>query len=165
MNNIKIKANYDYEKLVNFFIENGLEFDAEEIVSTDLIKSFSAFLDMELIGSVVLAKREGRYIIDGIASKKKVRNMGLGELLLCLAEEEARKVNADKTGENTEVYLVARAPKFFEKMGYKEIDRGAAPTFFECFSCSQYDKTCFPKVMKRKVKKNEFCGHNCEAEK
>ena len=55
MDNIEIKINYDYEKLVHFFIENGLEFDTEEIVPTDIIKSFSAFLDDELIGAVVLA--------------------------------------------------------------------------------------------------------------
>ena len=47
------------------------------------------------------------------------------------------------------MYLVARAPGFFAKHGFKEVAREDAPNFFECFTCPQYGKTCHPQVMRK----------------
>jgi amino-acid N-acetyltransferase len=86
--------------------------------------------------------REGRYICDGIATDESVRGQGVGKLLLFAMIDEARVLGADA------LYLVARAPGFFNKNGFEMIQREDAPTFFECFSCSQYKKTCHPEVMR-----------------
>ena len=61
----------DYEKLVPFLIENDLEFSEEDPVPTDLVKCWEVVAgreaDAELLAALVLAKREGKFIIDGIA--------------------------------------------------------------------------------------------------
>ena len=39
---IEIKVTQDYDKLVPFFIENGLEFSEDEPTPTDLVKCWAA---------------------------------------------------------------------------------------------------------------------------
>ena len=138
------------KSLVNFFIENGLEFSAEEEVPTDLVQTWKAYKvlndvpdesQMNFIGGCVLAKREGRFICDGIAVEERVRGSGIGEGLLFTMIDEVRSLGGDT------IYLVARAPGFFRKNGFETIPREDAPNFFECFSCSQYNVSCYPEVM------------------
>lgn len=144
MVHIVMSETEDYEKLVPFFIENGLEFSEEEPVPTDLVKCWEATHGEEkhLAAALVLAKREGEFIIDGIAVEKLYRKMKLGRILLDKAVEETLKRGGKA------IYLVARAPEFFRKYGFKTIPREEAPNFFECFTCPQYGKTCTPEVMK-----------------
>ena len=143
MKNIVISETDDYPSLVDFFVENGLEFSAEDEVPTDLVKCWKASGDdCLLVGGCVLAVREGRYICDGIATDPSVRGLGLGERLLEVMTAEALRLGADA------LYLVARAPGFFRKHGFETIPRDEAPTFFECFSCPQYEVTCHPEVMR-----------------
>lgn len=143
MINFRISVTEDYEKLVPFFIENDLEFSEEEPVPTDLVKCWE-ITDGEdkLIGGFVLAKREGEFIIDGIAIDPEYRKYGLGSVLLDNGIEEALKCGAES------IYLVARAPEFFRKQGFETVSREDAPDFFECLTCPQYAVTCHPEVMK-----------------
>lgn len=138
-----LKLTDEYDRLVQFFVENQLEFDGDEEVDTDIIKCYK-FTDKEdkLIGGVVLAKREGKYIIDGIAVDKDYRNSGIGEILLEQIKEDVEELGGES------VYLVARAPDFFRKNGFNEVDPKNAPNFFECKYCSQYEKTCHPEIMR-----------------
>lgn len=134
----------DYEKLVPFFIENQLEFSEEEPVPTDLQKCWEVTQGEEkaLIAALVLAKREGEFIIDGIAVDKLYRKLKLGKILLDKAVEETLSRGG------TSIYLVARAPEFFRKYGFHTVSREEAPNFFECFTCPQYGNSCSPEVMK-----------------
>lgn len=142
----KISVTEDYEKLVPFFIENELEFSDEDPVPTDLIKCWE-IVDGEgkLIGGFVLAKREGEFIVDGIAIDPEYRKLKLGKALLERGIEEALKQGAKR------IYLVARAPGFFKKYGFVAIPREESPDFFECLTCPQYQVSCFPEVMKMEL--------------
>jgi N-acetylglutamate synthase-like GNAT family acetyltransferase len=147
MNNVtedlRVSVTEDYEGLVPFFIENGLEFSEEDEVPTDIVKCWKAEdADGGLAGGCVLARREGEFICDGIAVAPPFRTGGLGKRLLDALIAEVR----DRGGER--LYLVARAPGFFARIGFIPVERAAAPNFFECFTCPQYGKTCFPEVMK-----------------
>ena len=126
MINFRMSETKDYEKLVPFFIENELEFSEEEPVPTDLVKCWEVTHgeDKHLIAALVLAKREGEFIIDGIAVEKLYRKLKIGKILL------------DK------------AVEFFRKYGFETVPREEAPNFFECLTCPQYGKTCHPEVMK-----------------
>lgn len=95
-----------------------------------------------IMGACTLAFREGEYIIDGIALAPESRGSGAGSALLAAAEAEVRARGGER------VYLVARAPEFFRANSYETIARSDAPEFFECFGCDQYNKSCFPEVMK-----------------
>jgi GNAT superfamily N-acetyltransferase len=154
---VRISETEDYRPLVAFFIENELEFDeGEEYGDDEIVKCWRADepapgggprdstdgATSRLIGGCVLARREGEYICDGIAVAPDHRKDGLGRELLGLLLDEVKRRGSDR------VFLVARAPGFFAGAGFISVPRGDAPDFFECFSCPQYGKTCFPEVMR-----------------
>ena len=140
----------DYEKLVPFLIENDLEFSEEDPVPTDLVKCWEVVAgreaDAELLAALVLAKREGEFIIDGIAVKEMFRKFKIGKILM----DKAIKETLEQGG--SRIYLVARAPGFFKKIGFETVTREEAPNFFECLTCPQYGKECHPEVMKVELK-------------
>ncbi len=160
MINFKISETEEYDKLVPFLIEQELEFTEEDLweVPTDLVKCWEITEGTGVIpthrpsgeiigeygrtiGAFVLAKRDGEFICDGIAIAPEYRGMQLGKALLNLATEEVLKQGGNK------MYLVARAPGFFRKHGFKTIPAEGAPNFFECKSCPQYGVSCNPEVM------------------
>ena len=136
----------DYEKLVPFFIENELEFSDEDPVPTDLVKCWEVVAgrepDADLLAGLVLAKREGEFIIDGIAVNKMFRKFKIGKIMMDKAVQETLEQGGKR------IYLVARAPEFFRKYGFETVAREDAPNFFECLTCPQYGQNCHPEVMK-----------------
>ena len=146
MINLHIAETDEYEMLVDFFVKNELEFDGDEEGDTDIIKCFKVTdEDGNLAGGAVLAKREGEYIIDGIAVDEKYRNGKIGEMMLGQVIEEVKARNGNS------IFLVARAPGFFRKNGFDAVDPDTAPNFFECKYCPQYRVNCFPEVMKLEI--------------
>ncbi|MGF6375658.1 amino-acid N-acetyltransferase [Clostridiales Family XIII bacterium PM5-7] len=142
-----MKTTTEYDRLVQFFVENGLEFDGDEEVDTDIVRCFKVTHGEEdaLIGGAVLAKREGRFIIDGIAVDSLYRKLNVGEALLKKVIETVKELGGDS------IYLVARAPGFFRKNGFVSVNPDTAPNFFECKQCPQYQVSCHPEVMKLAV--------------
>lgn len=143
----KVSVTGDFEPLMSLFIKNDLEFSEEEPVSTDIIKAWKATTGEEnkLIGGIVLAKREGEFIIDGVAVEPEYRELKLGKILLEKAIEEVRELGGSK------LFLVARAPGFFKRSGFLQVDEKKAPIFFECKTCPQYSVTCNPEIMELKI--------------
>ncbi|MBQ9014763.1 MAG: GNAT family N-acetyltransferase [Firmicutes bacterium] len=140
---IEIRTTEDYDRLVPFFIENGLEFSEEDPTPTDLVHCWEAVDDGRLIGGFVLAKRDGEFICDGIAVDPDYRKQELGRRLLQLGVDETLRLGGGR------MYLVARAPGFFRTEGFETVARDDAPNFFECLTCDQYGVSCHPEVMLR----------------
>lgn len=143
----KLTQTDDYEELRKFFIVNELEVSEEEgPVPTDIVKCWrmtdESFDEPKLIGGVVLARREGEYIIDGIATDSGYRKQHLGKRLLAEAVAEVKRAAG------TRIFLVARAPGFFRTQGFERIPKEGAPDFFECLTCPQFEVSCHPEVMK-----------------
>jgi N-acetylglutamate synthase-like GNAT family acetyltransferase len=151
---VGINETDDYAALVSVFIKNGLEFSEEDEaraargVPADIVKCWKAaeMPDGLLIGGCVLAVRETSFIIDGIAVEPEYRELKLGKKMLELAVGEAKSRGAN------ELFLVARAPEFFRKQGFVAVLREDAPNFFECFTCPQYNISCFPEVMRLEIR-------------
>lgn len=144
---IRMNTTEDYERLAKFFMDNDLEFSENEPVPTDLVKSWELIHgDDNLVGGAVLAKRQGEYIIDGIAVEKLYRKFNLGTILLDKIIDQVKKLGG------TKIFLVARAPEFFRKKGFKTVDKDNAPNFFECLTCPQYNVNCHPEIMMLEVK-------------
>ena len=146
---VKLEQTDDYDELKRFFIENELEVSDEDVVPTDLVKCWRLTDESEnerkLIGGIVLAKREGKFIIDGIAVDAAYRKQELGKAMLDAATGEVRGLSGDS------IYLVARAPGFFRTQGYETVAKENAPNFFECLTCPQFEVSCHPEVMKKEL--------------
>ena len=141
-----MRSTDEYERLVRFFVENQLEFDGDEEVDTDIEKCWKITQgDDYLVAGCVLAKREEEYIIDGIAVDKVMRKTGMGKILVDKVISEVKKLGGER------IYLVARAPGFFRKLGFEAIAPSEAPNFFECKQCPQYQVSCHPEVMKLEI--------------
>ena len=152
MKDFKISITEDYDRLVPFFIENDLEFTEEDAIQvpTDIERCWEAVdEDGSLIGGFVLAKRQGEFIVDGIAVDPEYRKAKLGSALLQGGIEEAVKRGGSR------MFLVARAPEFFRKHGFVTVPREDAPNFFECLTCPQYGVDCHPEVMRLDFSHNE----------
>lgn len=141
-----MKETDDFEALVLFFIENGLEYSEGEKASDDLLKCWKLVhgdeSDEHLVGAVTLSKREGEYIIDAVAVSKLFRKFKMGKILM----EKAIKEVLERGGKR--IYIVAKVPEFFKKLGFEIIKREESPDFSECFHCDQFGNGCNPEVMK-----------------
>lgn len=141
-----IKSTDEYDRLVKFFVENELEFDGDEEVDTDIVKCWKVtHTDDVLVGGCVLALRQGKYIIDGIAVTKLFRKFGIGKIMMDKVKKEI------KARGGKELFLVARAPGFFRSLGFETVAAEDAPLFFECSQCPQYQNTCHPEIMKLEI--------------
>lgn len=158
---LKISPTDEYERLVKFFVENELEFDGDEEVTTEIVKCYKLTHGEhdDLIGGVVIAKREGEYIIDGIAVDRLYRKMSVGKILLNKAIKTVKELGG------TSITLVARAPEFFRKNGFVTIDPDEAPNFFECKQCPQFQKNCHPEIMRLEIGPETGMGCGCKKEK
>jgi N-acetylglutamate synthase-like GNAT family acetyltransferase len=141
---LRMSQTEEYDALTDLFIRNDLEFSKEEPVRTDLVKCWKITHGEEqfLSAGLALAKRQGEYIIDGIAVEPEYRKMKIGKVILDKAVDEVKALGGDR------IFLVARAPEFFRKQGFVTVSRDEAPTFFECLTCQQYSVTCHPEVMR-----------------
>ena len=122
--------------LTDFYRECELEIDENWVEEMNPQKSIALYNDKALISAATVSKRFGKTVLDYIAVKAEFRKRGIGKIML------------DKILENEdEVYLTARNYDFFCKNGFRAIEDNAL--IKECLGCPQYNKNCFPRVMKR----------------
>ena len=139
----KMQRTEEYERLIQFFIDNGLEFDEGEEDFSDMIQCWKVTQEGDyLIAACMLVKREGNFVIEGIAVDPVFRKCGLGKILIRKALDEVKA----RGGE--ELLLMARKPEFYKKLNFTVVKPEAAPPIFDCLGCPQYGKDCFPEIMK-----------------
>jgi len=138
---INIQKSSRYTEIIQFFIDNELEFTEDQKQITDKVINYWEALDGEkLVGACVLGIRNGDYVLDGIAIDSNYRKKRIGERLLDKALIHLKALNASK------LFLCARAPGFFKTQGFSTIDRSDAP-HVGCDGCDQLGVKCFPEVM------------------
>ena len=142
-----LEKNADYKSLMEFFIENGLEYDnekaAECIVCSWQIKEGP---QDSITAGALLVKSKGEFILDGIAVSESYRKNSKGSLLLGEVIKKVRQLGGKR------IYLTAKVPDFFRKAGFETISFQDGPDYFDCLSCPQYGKKCQPEAMVLEVK-------------
>lgn len=127
-----------------FFISLGLEM-GNEPVERQVQKIWWVKEKDKLIGAASLGLRDNHWVVDGIAVLPEYRDQGLGKRLLEQVVEEAKARGADI------LWLVAKAPGFFEKEGFSYTDAEHAPAVFGCTDCDIRDISCHPRWMYKKL--------------
>lgn len=126
---------YDNKALINFYAENGLEFDETKGYFGTDIKSFALLKNDKVIGAFSISIYKRKSFIEAIAIDKEYRNKGYGKLLIEKAIEKLEKP----------IYVISKANDFFEKNGF--VFDNADLIDDECKKCNEYNITCFPEVL------------------
>lgn len=126
---------YDNESLINFYIENGLEFDENKSYFGTNVKSFILIENGKIIGAVSTSIYKNKSFIEALAVNIAYRNKGYGKLLIEKAVEKLKKP----------IYTISKVDEFYLKNGfvYSNVDLINE----ECKTCDEYNVTCFPKVV------------------
>jgi len=130
----------DFEGIRQFSLNAGLEDGTFE----NIIAAYGYFVNEELMGCVALKKDRDWYAVEWLAVADGLRRKGLGSMLVRRVESEAKMRGAER------IWALARAPRFFEKLGFRQSspsDRPEGPTLCNCLLCRQYQQSCFPAIM------------------
>ncbi|HPX70636.1 MAG TPA: GNAT family N-acetyltransferase [Bacillota bacterium] len=147
-NDISIYETDDYLRFRDLFTASGLEFNLDD--TGERPEGFvSAFAcedqDGRLIAASAITRRKGYFILNDIAVEESRRGRGLGEALLDYTIDKMVSLGAEQ------IYITARAPKFFEKYGFIYLAKEDVPEIFGCLECKQLGKTCNPEFMKYNI--------------
>ena len=126
---------YDNKSLINFYIENGLEFDENKGYFGIDVKSFALQENEKIIGAVSISIYKEKSFIEALAVDKEYRNKGYGKLLIEKAIEKLEKP----------VYTISKVDEFYIKNGF--IYDNADIIDKECETCDEDNVTCFPRVV------------------
>ncbi len=140
--NIVIRETDDYMRLAEMMTAKGLEMGSEG-APTDILECWEAvdLSNHRLAGGAILGLRLGQYVLDGIATEDEYRGIGLGAALFEVLLKRAKAEGAAR------LWLVARAPDFFRKLGFSSVPMENSLGLFDCDSCPQRGSTCFPEAM------------------
>ena len=126
---------YDNKTLIDFYIENGLEYDENKGYFGTGVESFALLENEKIIGAFSISIYKNKSFIEALSVDKEYRNNGYGRLLIGKAIEKLEKP----------IYTISKVDEFYLKNGfiYDDLDLIGK----ECKTCDNYNITCFPKVM------------------
>lgn len=140
---VRLDCTADYEKLIPLFIRAGLEIDERKpeglLVCTEITEPDQG----QLIGGAFLVYKNGAYLIKALAVEDGWRGRGFGTRLVEDMLDRAAGLGA------REVYLNAKVPEFYRKLGFSAVRDGREKDLSDCVSCSRYGRDCHPQVMKK----------------
>ena len=140
---MKITETGDYRELTPLFISSGLEMNHEGDCPAELVTCWKAEDEHgKPAGGVTIENRKGYYIIGDIAVREELRHGKIATEMMKVAMKRLEDMGV------REVYLVAKAPKFFETLGFYYLKPEETPEIFNCKTCEQRGKKCFPEFMK-----------------
>ena len=110
-----INESSDYEKLSQFFYENGLEIEPGMERPKAVIKCWECIdsKNKKLIGGASLENRNGEFVVSDMAVDSDYRKEKLGTKLMNIMEEEIIKMGGN------DAWLVGKVPVFYLKLGWE----------------------------------------------
>ena len=126
------------------FNQSGLEVEISERPVGQPLKMYACFDEQgNLAAASHLGLRDGVYVLEGLAVRDDLRGTGLGQKLMGLALDEARRLGA------TEVWGCAKVPDYYKKFGWDVADDVRnVPSISHCQECPQFQVDCFPAIIK-----------------
>lgn len=126
---------YDNDKLIQFYITNGLEFDENRGYFGTDIKSFALLIDNKIIGAVSISIYRNKSFIEALAVDKNSRGQGYGNMLLSKAIDNL----------SGDIYAISKVDEFYLNKGFEYSNEDLLGK--ECKTCEEYNVSCFPRVM------------------
>lgn len=135
----------DYAPLTVFFHQCGLEVKPGAPRPAGLVKMWRMEDPQtgELLGAVVLEKRDHVYTLASLGVREDRRNNGYGRILQGIVFDEVRSLGAE------ELWGVAKVPAYYYPLGWEEIAWDTAPKIaIKCDGCKQRGAECRPAILR-----------------
>ena len=144
MENLTIRPTRDYPGIYRLFYDSKLEVKPDGPADpAAVIDCWEALLPGEgRVAAAELELRAGTYVLGAIAVEEAHRGTYIGRALVETVIEKVRQLGG------TQLMLVAKVPKFYQKLGFDIISREEAPDISHCFTCAQFQVDCFPSIMR-----------------
>jgi len=139
---MKIEDFFNHDELIDFYISREIEFNDEKQYFHLPLFSYVAKVNDTIVGAITICQEDDDFILDEIAVSMQYENQGIGTKLFQISINRIKESYG-----NRKIYLVAKIPVFWKNKGFKIITREEAPGFSECFTCEEFQKTCFPEIM------------------
>lgn len=143
-NNLKIIETDNYDEILFFAFDNGIEFDSENncFINKPCL-GFKLMLDDKMIGGVTVCKSEfGDYVLEYLSVNEQYRHNGYATMLMEYVFNKLRKLKISK------LYIIAFVYEIYRKSGFKVVDDKFYLISNNCLNCELYKtKECVPKVM------------------
>ena len=138
---LEFRETNDFGSMRRLALRSGLEDGAYD----DFAKALGFFRNGELVACAGLKVQNEVYSLECVAVSEELRSEGLGRRLVTALEDEARLMGA------TRMWALARAPVFFERIGYQRVSQedSPGPSLKGCESCPQYLRSCKPSIVKK----------------
>ena len=148
MQTLTIQPTRDYPGIYRLFYDSKLEVKPEGPANPGaVIGCWEALLPGEgRVAAAELELRDGAYVLGAIAVEEVHRGKHIGQALVETVVEKVRQLGG------SQLMLVAKVPKFYQKLGFDIISREEAPDISHCFDCPQFQVDCFPQVMVLELK-------------
>lgn len=142
----QISETSDYYALTVLFKECGLDVTIEEEPPEGVLKMWRCTTgEDELLAGAVLQYKDGRYILKDLAVKDGWRREGIGKTLMRTVLKEVKDCGAK------EIWGCAKVPEYYTGKGWRIVPDEDAPVISDCQNCEQYQKVCFPRIIKKEL--------------
>jgi len=132
----KIDEVKEIQKLINFYAEQGLMLPRSLNELYDNLRDFFVYEKKgEILGTCALhIWWEDLAEIRSLAVEKTMQRKGIGSKLVKEALKEAKSLNIKR------VFALSFQPEFFEKLGFKKIDKAQLPQkiWKDCINCAKF---------------------------
>ncbi|MGE4356982.1 MAG: N-acetyltransferase [Candidatus Omnitrophota bacterium] len=132
----KISEVKDIQRLINLYAERGMMLARSLSELYDNIRDYFVYEEKEkILGTCALhIWWEDLAEIKSLVVEESLQNKGIGTNLVKEALKEAKLLGIKK------VFVLTYIPKFFEKLGFREIDKSQMPQkiWGECVNCAKF---------------------------
>ncbi|MDR0978947.1 MAG: GNAT family N-acetyltransferase [Lachnospiraceae bacterium] len=143
---IKIAQTTDYNKILEFAFDNGVEYDeTNKCYINEPFFALELTSDNDLIGSASICKSKvGDYILEQLAVKEEYRHKGYATQLIKTILRRMKELNIKK------IYLIAHVYEIYLKNGFEFYNNNDKDYLISdnCLNCDLYiNKECIPRIM------------------
>lgn len=143
----KIIRSMNYRDMLPMFIEAGLELTPDEEPPEGLLECYEVIEEAtgSRIGGGSLVYAHDEYIIKTVAIEKQYQGCGLGSDLVRVIMDDIKERGGNR------VYLVAKVPPFYQKLGFTIVPEDEAPDISTCHLCPRFHHGCDAEIMMKNL--------------
>ncbi len=141
----QIEETNEFSSLRKLYFDCGLEGAMAKDFTGKKVIHWKCTFDGQIIGGATLRIEKTDCVLEFLAVKENYRNLNIGRTLLETIQTYVNDIQVPT------IILCAKEPLFYIKYGWSITKDGQVSLMDHCLECENYEKSCFPKMMVKKV--------------